>query len=481
MKGVFRILLVALCIGVPATAQQPTSFVTPRGVISVQLGGSFTKFDSRFGGSADTLADGTRVALGAPFAGPLTAARFTALQPLQTDLNRFFAAETAGAQQPGLLAGADNLSLGTLDFGVSAEMTRAPLTLSVGMLPRLSVEVVIPFVQLGRSTTAFSLANGSVGRNPDAGFNRSLLARIGAGFGDLGGSPFLPLGDSPLGVELQQRVNAAAPGEELLLPTEALTTAELLELLQQPGFGPVLFDSRYDNWRLGDVEVGARMQLLNTVPVGAYPPTNGGSAVRAAAEVLVRLPTGQRPDSVPLPDWDAGLGQPGVSAGLVGDWFQSRLHATAMARYTLLLAGNVERHTGNIFAPAPGPRTLERDPGDELEVRLIPRFRLNPFLSLGLQYSFWSKSADRYSGNDGDVADLFGISARTAHSFGAGARFSTLPSYFGGGKVLPLEISLGYTRAVAGSGGAAAAGTAEVQVRVYQRAWGRRRPAPAAN
>lgn len=473
MKRGFRVPILMLCMAAPVAAQEQSSFVTPRGVLGLGLAGEVTQFDSRFG-STGNAGGSERVPLGSLFTGPVTAERFGPLVPLQAELNRFFTRQTDGAERPGLVASAENLLLGNLRFEATAEMTRAPLSLSAGVLPRVSVEVVVPFVQLGRAVSAFALADGTVGTNPDVAFNRTLLGRVGAGFTELGELGFLPVAGSALGVELQRRVAAAANGDTLRLPTAPLTTAQFASLLAQPQFGLAVFNPAFDNWRVGDVEVGLRIQLLNTLAEGAYPRLDS-SAVRVAAEVYGRLPTGQRPDSLPLPSLDPGLGQTGVTAGLAADWFRGRLHAAAHARYTALLTGTVVQRVGGPFAPTTEVRSLERNPGDELEIRLAPRYRLNPFLALGLEYSFWSKTEDGFIDGNEDVSGLVGVGSRSAHRAGVGARFTTLPSYYAGGSVVPIEISLGYSRTFAGTGGAPAAGTLQVRGRVYQRAWGRNR------
>lgn len=472
MKCVVRVLILACCaVTAPAAAQD--SFVTPRGVLRAGLAGDYAQFDTRFGTVAGGGSDQTP--LGAPFAGALTAQRFGPLQPLQTELNRFFAAQRQGAARPDLLAGAENLLLGNLRYAVTAEATRAPVSLSAGVLPRLSVEVIVPFVLLGRSVNAFGLADGTVGTNPNAAFNGALLGRVGSGHSALGGLELLPVSGSALGVELQRRVGAATGGDTLLLPATPLTAAQFAALAAQQETGLALFESAFDAWRVGDVEVGARYQLLNTLASGAYPALDS-SAVRVAAELYGRFPTGQRPDSLPLPFLDPGLGQTGVIAGLAADWFRGRLHTAAHARYTVLLAGTSVRRLDGAFAPSANVRSLQRDPGDELEVRLAPRYRLNPYLALGAEYGFLGKGADLFRDGGEDVSARVGAGSLTAHRAGLGAWFSTLPSYYAGRTVVPVELSIGYLRTVAGAGGAPVAATLQVQGRVYQRAWGRKRP-----
>lgn len=449
---------------VPLPAQEGDAFVLPPGMFRLRATAEFAHFDSRFvaGGGAEPLAGELQA--------PLTARTFAPLLPLQTELNRFLG---AGAVQ----ADPQTLQLGTLDVVADANVRVVPLALAAGVFPRLEIEVSLPLLREEVLLTRYGLTGGTVGANPDRAENAELLGRIDPQWRALGESALLPTDSSALGRELQRLVAERLPGETLNLPDSAATAALLDQLLGeelgltplQPGLGP---------WRTGDAEVSARFRLLSTMGGAPVPTDSTGLHYRATLSVSARLPTGSEPDSLGVLSQLPAVGQSGFGLALDGDlFFGTRFWATVSARYARRSEVEVLRRVvppATPFASAAPARSVRWAPADRILVRAVPRFRLTESLSLGAQYSLAISGGERFTAGDGAtdaaVLDLEGGAAQTA---GIGLRYSTLPAYWEGRRLLPVEVSIGWETTLSGPSAAPDASVVTLQASVFPRFWGR--------
>jgi hypothetical protein len=449
---------------VPLPAQQGDAFVLPPGMFRLRATAEFAHFDSRFapGGGAEPLASNLLA--------PLTAQTFAPLLPLQTELNRFLG---AGAVQ----ADPQTLRLGALDVAADANVRVVPLSLAAGVLPRLEMEVSVPLLREEVLLTRFGLAGGTVGANPDTASNAELFGRIDPQWRTLGRSALLPTDSSALGRELQRLVAERLPGETLDLPDSAATAALLDQLLGeelglaplQPGIGP---------WRTGDAEVSARFRLLSTLGAAPVPTDSTGLHYRAALSVSARFPTGSEPDSIRVLSQLPAVGQSGFGAGVDGDvYYGTRFWATVSARYSSRSEVEVLRRvvppTEPFASPAPA-HTVRWAPADRISIRATPRFRLTESLSLGAQYSLSLLGDDRFTIADGAAdASVLDVEGGAAQTLGIGFRFSTLPAYWEGRGLLPVEVSIGWETTLSGPEGLPDASVVTLQASVFQRIWGR--------
>jgi hypothetical protein len=465
-------------------AQQPDAVVTPRGMIGLHAGGTYTRFSSRFGG---TTGGSTEEPLGAPFSVLLTSETFPLLPALQGGLNAFLAASDASGTA-GFRASPTNLTLGRADIDYGVDRTTAPFGLSVGILPRVSVEALIPVTSASVSVRSITLTGGLLGLNPDATRNETLLRRAAQAAGDaalgaIGKSAWLPVAGSPLGEELQRRVLALTGDTvQLRLPSAplngtALQSAAVTEALGEPGLG-----STTEEWRLGDAEVGARVQLLGGPATGGPASLQSGVALRVAAGAAARLPTGSRQELGSLLAVPAITGHGGVSGNAAADLFLSKwIWATVAGRYETIFAADVTQRVtpaGQPFAGA-AARTVRRTPGNVLRIDVVPRVRINEVISIGGEYSYLSRGEETFEDVGPLPASLISASvlntpSRSAQLVGAGVRYSTLSTHFGGGGAVPVDVSLRYLTAISGSGGAPVEHVLQLQGSVYIRAWGSR-------
>lgn len=451
-----------------AQGQASDSYVLQPGQLRVQLGAAYSGYDERFG------ADGSEP-LAAPLRQSLTAATFAPLLPLSTGLTAFLAAT---ASQPGASAIAvdgTTLTLGTPDLELFESLVRAPIEISVGILPRVEVGVSVPVLRGEQMIQRFTIADGTVGANPNAEANAAVFAGIGAQWEALGRSPFLPTAGSALGTELQARVGALTDGGSLNLPTEPGDSSLIQDQLPST-FGVPGVRSRVDRYRLGDAQLLARVRLFSTFGDGPVPVDSArGTHLRSTLLLGLRLPTGAASDTVELLTYPYDIGYSGYSAGVLSDLFVgSRFWATMGVRIASFGGAEVTR----LFAPpsvplsVPGPPVGVRiTPGSELEVRVAPRVRLVEGISLGAEYGWTRVGATKMEESAGSGS--FQTAGGSGQRVGLGLRYSTLPAFAEGRSVVPMELELRYQRTTAGPEGAPDTGYAIFEARFLPRLWGR--------
>jgi len=481
------LLLAAALAPAHARAQGEDARALPRGWIEFRAVGLYTQFDSRFG-------PGGKQPLGELFGEQLQTVVERALTPFATpvtaQLDSFFTGTAAQVTSP---VTPEAPVLGTARARLAGDVRRAPFTLSYGLSSRLTVGITVPFERNGTAVTGISLEGGTLGLNTSADANAAVLNQIGASYSALGRATLLPVRGSPAGVELQRRVAALTDGDTLLLPTHGISPSELtsnatlLDKLtddEAAAFGAV---SAATPFYLGDVEVGARWQLVNRVR--GYPlPDSARRGFRATVAASVRLPTGPHADTVFLLVMPRDAGNAGVSGDVYADWFLSpRYWVSASAGFTQLLARDVLRRPFSDTQLFPSDSVpfvpARREPGARLRAWVMPRYRLTREISFALTYQFEHAGAVTYTpGNDAETVGLGPVErteAWTAHAVGVGGGYSTLPAFFAGRTRIPLEVSLIYRNNVAGSGFAPHAGTIEVTGRVLYQLVGRPpRPKP---
>jgi hypothetical protein len=481
------LLLAAVLAPAHARAQGEDARVLPRGWIEIRGGGFYSQFDSRFG-------PGGTAPLGDAFQAQLQTVADRVLLPLVTparaQLDSFFTGTAARVQNP---VTPEAPGTGTVNARLAGDVRRAPLTLSYGVTSRLMVGITVPFERNGTAVAGLSLEDGTLGVNANADANAAVLTRVGAEYAALGKASLLPTRGSPAGVELQRRVAALAAGDTLLLPTHGISPAELLANAtilgltaeEASAFGTV---SAATPFYLGDIELSARMRVVNRVRGYPFPDSTDRRGFRASVAASIRLPTGPHADTTFLLVIPRDVGHAGVSADVYGDWFLARRYwVSASAGFTRLLAHDVLRRPFSATRPFPSDTvpfiSVRRAPGSRLRASVMPRYRLTRELTFAAAYQFEHAGATAYTASE-DVDEVgLGpverIEGWTGHSVGIGASYSTMPAFFEGKTRLPLEFSLLYRNTLLGGGYAPHAGTIELGGRVLYQLVGRpRRPRP---
>lgn len=473
----------------------------------LELSSSFESWDSQYAldSPADSVADGSEEPLWADADGPI--------------VNRVYPgaeAFLAGLRQDADALGYDSLpaeefSLGGLRFDrLQADRRQFPLTVEVGILERLAARVTVPLVKTkteafftfepegasfaplgsvvsepGAFISEWSAARASLQERIDGGElteeqrsrARTLLEESGA-FLDAfrrraEAGLLLPLGESRPGGALASHANGLAGDfgqfgiEAPFLSLSGSTDAAALQTFFRGG----LMDAdslrgREQGWSLEGVELGVRVGLLDTFrPVSDT--AAGGLQLRTTAGAALRVPNGaagSAPFVTPASFLDVPVSeaQTDLQLSLYQDLRLGALLLQGRARYGLQLADELELRVhppDRPFPVASASATVERDLGDYLEVHLSPRLAMNRALSIGAEYSYWRKEADRYAlaggeGGEGapDVSPLAVESTERRHRLGIGLHYRAAGEETSPGD-RPVELSFLFQAPVGGSGG----------------------------
>lgn len=473
-----------------ALAQESDALVVPRGMLSLRAAGTYTHFGALFAGTAGD-AGTERAPLGSRFAVPLTSRTFPVLRPIEAELNRFFAFAAEQTGEPAFPIAPQDVQLGAPDVALVADYRSVPIRLEVGVLRRISISATVPAVRTSVDLMRLSLTPGTMGANPDVEFNRGVLSRLDPQLVGLGEADLLPISGSAVGEALQQRIRALSGAtDSLRLPAAPADSADLQGLLTGPAFGTTGLAPVANFWRAGDATVAINFQLVNTAGESPYPLPGAGTAYRAAIGLEGRLPTGLARDPNQLFDITPEAGHRGAAVHFANDLFLGDIFwGSATVRYAALLQRQVERRVTSPlepYAPAAALRALDWDPGDAIELEVVPRLRLTDAISLGGVYRLTRRGEDAYSYRGGDpVLDFDGTvvpasvlnegTEQTLHEWGGRIAFTTLPSFFAGGTPVPYEVLLSYREAFAATAGTPAFRSFTVEGRILYPLWGRRR------
>lgn len=332
-------------------------------------------------------------------------------------------------------------------------------------------------------------------RAPEAQELAENASAFAGGLGDLyseTGSPFVPVSNSPFDLVIRDRIGSFAQSfagfdiNDITSTGPASATvagyADMQRILSDPAFGlraqPIGPRTRTG---IGDIEVGAMLQLFNTVRRDSL--QRYGSGVRAAVGATFRLGTGRADDPDDFVDVPSGDGQNDVELRTQWDvLLGSRFALGFGGRYVLQLP---DRETVRIsephqpFAAYWRRQDVDRDLGDVVDVQVTPRIALGSFFSLMGQYRTRRKAEDQHTGLF-DATDDLGepvtldasiLNAETEQredrvSIGLG--YSTLTSVARKRARIPIEIFLQYGESIRGSGGKTPKVSVGVmQVRVY--------------
>ena len=487
-RGAAGALALLALLAPPARAQGITqgledARVLPRGWIEVRGFGTYTQYDERF--------DGGREPLSAGFVPSFQSVAERLAQPavntLGTQVAAFFAGTAGQVTDP---QAPTDLGVGEVALETAADVRYVPITLEYGLTSRISLGVTVPFERVGTAVNELLLRGGTIGVNPSSARNAPVLGRIGAAYAALGQGGFLPTATSAAGRELQRRVRAISGGADSLeLPTVPASLAVLLEssalaaqLTEDEAEALRSFSDR-EGFQLGDVEVGARVQLVNTAPGFPFPLGTRQRGVRTTLGLRARLGTGVSRDTSFFLQIPSESGHFGFGVDLVNDVFLSgRWWITAAGSYDQRFAADVQRRAyaaGRLFPPDTAFRTVRREPGARFSLRLTPRYRLTRDIGFLGQYGFESVGATTLSVSDdrgGLVVNPFEVTtAATAHRAGLGMSYTTIEAYREGRAGAPVEFWLVYRNTVAGGGGAPRSGSVELGGRIPYQLFGRPR------
>lgn len=292
---------------------------------------------------------------------------------------------------------------------------------------------------------------------------------------DPGSSLFVPVSNSPLDDAIRSRIAEFVA---------SFANYEITDIMSEGPFGAsmaalvdvrrILGDTAFGIRALpfqsstrtafGDIEIGAKFQLVNTLRGD----TARGGGLRGAIGAAFRLGTGEADDPDDFGDIPSGDGQNDIEARTYWDIFLgSRVALSLIGRYAWQLPDREIVRIAGPHDPFPAywrRQEVERDLGDVIDVQVTPRFRVGDFFSVMAQYRVRRKAEDRHTGRfnvtnhlgDPVTLDATILDAETEQredrlSFGLG--YSTLASVARGRSRIPLEVFLQYGESIRGSGG----------------------------
>lgn len=479
--------------------------VVPRGTLRIAGSSEWRYGDARFpgpGASSATMPLGAALSLDT-----LGVAQLPALAPVQQGVRTLTGDPTF------------TLSLGRLDVSSSERVQTTRLTVAAGVTRWLQLDLMVPYVRTRANVVLRGNATGregNVGANPalvaatsfaaDTAFGNQLTrsgaaaARYcaGAGAGSAacaqgatlaadaqafgaaviavyGGAPVVPTAGSAAqaaidarAAALRTRLNAVAAASGGAVPGVDATGVAGALPLATPALQGALGDSALGlgisplqtvtRMHLGDVEAGATVQLVNTVPALAAGTALRGAHVRVSAGAAYRFGTGQNDSPTNVADVAAGTGTPAVILHGAADLLVgSHFWASIAARYTRPRSDIVVARLTpagvppSPYAPLAGTASVARQRGSVREVDVTPRWDVGGFLSIGLLYRALQGAADRYGDGSAVPAVVGGGAGWSAQQLGGGIAFSNRRAVALGRSHLPIEAAFEHLETVRGA------------------------------
>jgi hypothetical protein len=140
----------------------------------------------------------------------------------------------------------------------------------------------------------------------------------------------------------------------------------------------------------GDAELAAKLRLGSSA--GPY---------AAAAQILVRLPTGHLDSPNDLFDLSTGDHQSDVELSVIQELtVAGHVWLNLSVRAAQQRPGKRERRVApqdSLFVPHAATALLDWNPGDYVAVDCAPLYRFNPYFAAGVTVGYFTKGRDRYS------------------------------------------------------------------------------------
>jgi hypothetical protein len=461
-------------------------------VVRFEVDGALDSWDKRF-------RDGNKEAYAADLSGPLDSDLLPLLAPYDAIVQRVTG------------IGGFRLNLGALTADAQADVGTAFLGLTLGLTRSIAVFGRLP---LGRARVQTDLgldaAGANAGLNPgtaaqdpffaqfDAALG-TLEAQIAAGaydgdparraladatlaqgdalFGDLfmllgdpgTASPFIPTSGSDAGTALAARIATLQATLDTDLGVGGFSTgptlpavpvtADDVESVSSDPLGPIGLQTGTSQVTFrGDAEAGVAVTIADRWDRGGR---RGG--FRAAAEGLVRFPTGVRARTDRLLAVGTGDGQTDVELRGVVDLGTGNVGVRLEGGYNRQLAGDVIERVAAPSQPFPERSLLASvrlDPGDVTTLAVRPFFRVARTFAFIGSLERWSKGMDAVEyrsetdaipGVDASVLAQDTEASATLVSFGVS--YSNPGALRPGGTGLPVDAAWTYERIVSASGG----------------------------
>jgi hypothetical protein len=500
----------------PVVAQLPPVGL-PKGVFRLEIGGQFSHEDSRFqdGASQDLSASFTTSTLGGRFYGPLAAGESAIGRIIH---NVDYQLNAGSTQANGLI------QVGTGYIGGS-----------FGLTSRISLFVTVPIVQ---TRSQIHMVYDSAGA--DAGFNpgdpvygtapgqaqtngfftdftaalTQLQSNINNGVYDANpaqkqaaqdahdqgailkdeltnifanrDAPFVPIATSAAGTGIMDSIttyqstlatfSVTGFSSQPALASQPMDSLGFQSFLTNPS-GPIAVFPLEDvkRSRIGDIEGGIGYTLVDRWNRDSHP---GG--LRVVIEARMRFPTGLIDRSDDLIDVGTGSGHLAIGGAGTVDLGTGKVGIRIRGGYERSFARDVNRRISSPLqpvAPASSLRTVNRRPGNLIDVAATPFLRLVPTIALlggvrlrrhGLDQVSYTNAADSIPGLPASV--LAEGTDWTLTTFLAGVSYQSPAAIAPGSSGFPIEASWTFEGPLSSSRGIVAKErTMRFQIRMYTR------------
>jgi hypothetical protein len=402
------------------------------------------------------------------------------------------------------------LNLGSVAGDAHADVASAKVGLALGLFKGLAVFGRLPLTRARMQTSLNTGTGSNAGTNPGSAAQQPFFEALGGSLTNLEGqiaagaydadpdrralaeatlaqgnqlfadlftllgdpntaAPFVPTGTSEAGAALDTRLDALQTTLESslgvtgfdarpALPAAPATAEEVRAFIGDP-FGPIGVQPGDEiiNFR-GDAETGLALTLADR-----WDRDGKRGGFRAAAEGLVRLPTGRSARTDRLLAIGTGDGQTDVEIRGVVDLGSGNVGVRLEGGYTRQLAFDVIDAVAPPTEPFPPDSlrtTVRRDPGDVTILAVRPFFRLARTFALigsverasrGQDEVEYRGSSDAIPGVDPGVLELDTETSSTLLS--VGVTYSNPGALRPGGTGLPVDAGWTYERVVSASGG----------------------------
>lgn len=308
-------------------------------------------------------------------------------------------------------------SLGRSVVSFEYELKKAEISLMYGLTDKVSVGVFIPYWWAKADVkTALDTSGANLGTNSNFGISSP--------------DPIVPIGAPGYTPFTVQDIQNMLGGGLLV---------NGIKVLDGFGFKPI---KNWSNNGLGDIELGARYQVLQT------------KNWRLAFTGGMRLPTGVKDDPDNLVDYAFGDGAYALLLRAHTDYIGVKdLTLNLTLKYDLTFASRQDRRVpDDVNAPITANKEKVRiDTGDWIEAETTAYYDITKAVKGSLLYRYAAKQKDKVSGTMGfKYSTLEEETNASEHIYIVGLSYSTVPMFLEKKFPVPLTASLSYKNRFAG-------------------------------
>lgn len=303
-----------------------------------------------------------------------------------------------------------DIDLGYLELAGHAQVSYFAPQIARGITPNWSLGIAIPFVHYESDVRS---ENGGVNTSPQVLSGAAAVAQL-----------------PNLNAELGSGADGLLKGPKKLFNTQ----------LQKDGYRPL---SERDQQFMGDIVLGSSLKLYNTRLVDFYLVNQ------------LTLPTGPKDDPDDLVDLNI-FGKTNFQTILFTNYNIVRWAELGLGvGYTFGMSDDivkrVPRNEDDVLPPSSTKETLDKDPGNAVNVQLASNFIISDYIHFGFGYEFNYKGTDKYTGNKNSRYDLLEKNSDTESEIAKfKLSYTTLNGFLQGNDKIPYTVVYAFADTVRG-------------------------------